>query len=138
MPNPAVPPDLRRERALLWLLAGLQFTHLPRTGLPLLLVVSTLFMVLMSGRFIPLMPLVTTCVEPRVRGAFMRLSSAAQNLAAGLASLGAGALIGHSADGSLTGFGSVGFFAAGLTVVCVLIARRLRPAVAPTLLTAPA
>ena len=205
MPNPAVPPDLRRERALLWLLAGLQFTHLldylsayqvknvgigeadlayvffcggiatiftarligwsadhfgtrrmfsilawcslvpilvithlPRTGLALLLVVSTLFMVLMSGRFIPLMALVTTCVEPRVRGAFMSLSSAAQNLAAGLASLGAGALIGHSADGALTGFGTVGMFAAGLTVICILIARRLRPAVAPTPLTAPA
>jgi predicted MFS family arabinose efflux permease len=102
-------------------------THLPRSGLPLLLVVSTLFMVLMSGRFIPLMALVTTCVDPRVRGAFMSLSSAAQNLAAGLASLGSGALIGHAADGSLTGFGTVGYCAAGLTVACVLIARRLQP-----------
>jgi len=103
-------------------------THMPRSGLPLLLVVSTLFMVLMSGRFIPLMALVTTCVEPRMRGAFMSLSSAAQNLAAGLASLGSGALIGHAADGSLTGFGTVGYGAAGLTLLCIAIARRLQPA----------
>lgn len=106
----------------------LVITHMPRTGLPMLLLVSTLFMVLMSGRFIPLMALVTTCVEPRMRGAFMSLSSAAQNLAAGLASLGSGALIGHAADGSLTGFGTVGYCAAGLTLLCIAIARRLQAA----------
>lgn len=108
----------------------LVITHMPRTGLPLLLLASTLFMVLMSGRFIPLMALVTTCVEPRMRGAFMSLSSAAQNLAAGLASLGSGALIGHAADGSLTGFGTVGYCAAGLTLLCIAIARRLQSAAA--------
>lgn len=113
-------------------------THLPRSGLPLLLAVSTLFMVLMSGRFIPLMALVTTCVDPRVRGAFMSLSSAVQNLAAGLASLGAGALIGHAPDGALTGFGTVGYCAAGLTVMCVLVARRLRPVSGPVAAPAPA
>ncbi len=103
-------------------------THMPRAPLAALLVVSTLFMVLMSGRFIPLMALVTTCVDPRMRGAFMSLSSSVQNLAAGLASLLAGAIIGHAADGSLTGFGTVGWCAAGLTVACVIIARKLQPA----------
>ena len=71
--------------------------------------------------------LVTTCVDARMRGAFMRLSSAAQNLAAGVASLLAGAMIGHAADASLTGFGALGFCAAGLTLACVVIARKLRP-----------
>ena len=104
-------------------------THMPRAPLATLLLVSTLFMVLMSGRFIPLMALVTGCVDPRTRGAFMSLSSSAQNLAAGVASLLAGAMIGHAADGSLTGFGTVGWCAAGLTVACVLIARKLQPAV---------
>lgn len=103
-------------------------THMPRAPLATLLLVSTLFMVLMSGRFIPLMALVTSCVDPRMRGAFMSLSSAAQNLAAGVASLLAGAMIGHAADGSLTGFGAVGICAAGLTLACVLIARKLAPA----------
>lgn len=103
-------------------------THMSRAPLAALLVVSTFFMVLMSGRFIPLMALVTGCVDARMRGAFMSLSSSAQNLAAGVASLLAGAMIGHAADGSLTGFGTVGWCAAGLTVACVVIARKLQPA----------
>ena len=83
-------------------------------------------MVLMSGRFIPLMALVTTCVDPRMRGAFMSLSSSAQNLAAGIASVLAGAAIGHDAQGALTGFSTVGLCAAGLTIACILIARKLQ------------
>ena len=105
----------------------LAMTNLPRAPLWMLLCVSTLFMVLMSGRFIPLMALVTTCVDPRMRGAFMSLSSSAQNLAAGIASVLAGAVIGHDANGALTGFSIVGLCAAGLTVACIVIARKLQP-----------
>ena len=104
----------------------LVMTNLTRAPLWLLLSVSTLFMVLMSGRFIPLMALVTTCVDPRMRGAFMSLSSSAQNLAAGIASVLAGAAIGHDAQGALTGFSTVGLCAAGLTIACILIARKLQ------------
>ena len=64
----------------------------------------------------------------RERMVLMSLSSAAQNLAAGVASLLAGAMIGHAADGSLTGFGAVGICSATLTLACVLIARKLAPA----------
>jgi predicted MFS family arabinose efflux permease len=106
-------------------------THLPPVPLGLLMVVSTLFMVLMSGRFIPLMALVSTCVEPRVRGAFMSLSSSVQNLAAGVASALSGTLIGTAADGALTGFGTAGFGAALLTLACMAIARSLTPLSAP-------
>ena len=106
----------------------LAMTHLPRVPLAVLLVVTVPFMVLMSGRFIPLMALVTTCVHHPVRGAFMSLSSAAQNLAAGIASLLAGAMIGHSADGALTGYGTVGIVSVVLTLTCIALVRRLVPA----------
>lgn len=113
--------------ALASLVPILAMTHLPRVPLAFLIAMSTLFMVLMSGRFIPLMALVSTCVDPRVRGAFMSLSSAIQNLGAGVASAGSGLLIGTAADGALTGYGTAGYCAAALTLVCVAIARRLAP-----------
>jgi predicted MFS family arabinose efflux permease len=102
-------------------------THMPRSSVWVLLCASTPFMVLMSGRFIPLMAMVTMSVNPRMRGAFMSLSSSAQNLAAGLASVFAGALIGHTADGALTGFDTVGLLAAALTIACILVARKMKP-----------
>jgi predicted MFS family arabinose efflux permease len=125
----------KRRMFLILALASLApiliMTHLPPVPLGLLMVVSTLFMVLMSGRFIPLMALVSTCVEPRVRGAFMSLSSSVQNLAAGVASALSGTLIGTAADGALTGFGTAGFGAALLTLACMAIARSLTPLSAP-------
>ncbi len=106
-------------------------THLPRSSLPVLIAVTVPFMVLMSGRFIPLMALITTCVSTPVRGAFMSLSSSVQNLGAGVASLFAGAVIGHTADGALTHYGAVGIGAVVLTLVCMLLVRALRPVIEP-------
>lgn len=110
-------------------------THLPRASLAVLIAVTVPFMVLMSGRFIPLMALVTTCVQAPVRGAFMSLSSSVQNLGAGVASLFAGAVIGHTADGALTRFDMVGIGAVILTFACMLLVRGLRPVVEPASLT---
>ncbi len=104
-------------------------THLPRASLVVLIAVTVPFMVLMSGRFIPLMALITTCVHAPVRGAFMSLSSSVQNLGAGVASLFAGAVIGHAADGALTRFDMVGIGAVVLTFACMLLVRGLRPVV---------
>ena len=106
-------------------------THLPKASLPVLISVTVPFMVLMSGRFIPLMALITTCVHPPVRGAFMSLSSSVQNLGAGVASLFAGAVIGHTADGALTRFDLVGIGAVVLTFACMLLVRGLRPVAEP-------
>lgn len=59
----------------------------------------------------------------------MSLSSSVQNLGAGVASLFAGAVIGHTADGALTNFGLVGSCAVVLTLACMLLVRGLRPVV---------
>jgi predicted MFS family arabinose efflux permease len=106
-------------------------TNLPRSSLPVLLAVTVPFMVLMSGRFIPLMALITTAVHAPVRGAFMSLSSAVQNLGSGVASLFAGAVLGHAADGSMTRFDLVGACAVVLTLACVALVRGLHPALPP-------
>ena len=55
----------------------LALSHLPRIPLWGALLVTTFFMVFVSGRFIPGMAMVTNSVEARYRGGFMSLNSAA-------------------------------------------------------------
>jgi len=88
--------------------------------------VSTLFMIFVSGRFVPAMALITSSVEPRLRGSFMSFNSSVQQIAAGFASLMSGAIIGKSANGELTHFGTVGIIAAVATIACVFLSVRLR------------
>jgi predicted MFS family arabinose efflux permease len=90
-------------------------------GLPLagLLLISTAFFTMMSGRMIPGMALITSAVEPRLRGTFMTLNSAVQSAAMGLATLVGGAIIGRDAQGQLTHYwvaGVIGVVASFLSV----------------------
>ncbi|MEO8487080.1 MAG: MFS transporter [Betaproteobacteria bacterium] len=101
-------------------------THMPHTPLAWFLPVSTIFFVLVTGRFGPAMALVSGSAEPRVRGSFMSLNGAIQQFGAGLAAFVAGSLVGKSADGALTGFGVVGWLAAGFTLVSIALAVRIR------------
>ncbi len=107
----------------------LVMTHLPALSLALALVVMTVFMVFVSGRMVPAIALITTAVEPRLRGSFMSLNGAVQQMSAGFAAIGAGAIIGQSKTGALTHYGLVGTLAAGSTVLAILLARRLGRAV---------
>ncbi len=59
----------------------LAITHLGPVPLVLLLTITTLFFVLVSGRFVPGMALVTAAAEPALRGTFMSLNSAVQSSA---------------------------------------------------------
>ena len=101
-------------------------THLPRLSLLAYLPVSTLFFILVTGRFGPAMALVSGSAEPRVRGSFMSLSAAIQQLGAGAAAFGAGTLIGKAEDGALTGYGGVGWLATAFTLVAIALAFRIR------------
>ena len=65
-------------------------TNLPRVSLPVILVVTTLMMVMASGRMISVTALITGVVEPRRRGSFMSLNSSIQQGAAGAAAFVAG------------------------------------------------
>jgi predicted MFS family arabinose efflux permease len=101
-------------------------THLPPVPLTVAIVVSVLFMTIVSGRFVPLMALVNAAAEPGQRGSFLSLSGAVQQACAGLGSLTAGMIMGHGAAGELTRYGWVGWLAAALTLVAVLWAPRVR------------
>lgn len=104
----------------------LAVTHMPRASLAWFLPVSTLFFILVPGRFGPAMALISGSAEPRVRGAFMSFNAAVQQLGAGLAAVAAGAMVGLASDGSLDGYGWVGWLAVAFTLASVLLAFRIR------------
>jgi predicted MFS family arabinose efflux permease len=100
-------------------------TNLPVVPVAVLLAVSTMFMITMSGRMIPAMAMITGSVEPRYRGSFMSVNSSIQQLGSGGASLLGGMIIVQNADGSIGGYPWVGALASVFTVAAILLVRRL-------------
>jgi predicted MFS family arabinose efflux permease len=78
--------------------------------------------------------MLTACALPRYRGSFMTINTSVQQLAAGLAAIAGGLILGDTrADAPLTGFHFVGYLAAAAMVLSVILAGRLRPAGAEAL-----
>lgn len=111
--------------AFLSLIPMLALTNLGVTPLALTLVVTSLFMMSGSGRFIPAMTLLSLVVDPRKRGTFMGLENAFRQLAAGLSSLIAGYMIYEGPNGELLNFGLVGAIGTAATVCAWFFARRI-------------
>jgi predicted MFS family arabinose efflux permease len=72
------------------------------------------------------MALVSSSAEPRLRGSFMSFNASVQMVGSALASLTAGLVVTRAPDGALLHFGAVGWLAAGCTLLCVLLARRIQ------------
>jgi MFS family permease len=83
----------------------------------MVLINSTAFFVLVSGRMIPAMAMVTQMVDNKIRGTFMSLIGSVQMLASGLASVIAGVIVTIGPDGKMEYYNLVGFGAA----VCGLL-----------------
>ncbi|GAB3217285.1 MFS transporter [Algoriphagus aestuariicola] len=101
-------------------------THLGVTPIPLVLVVTTMFFVTSNGRYVPAAAIITGTAKPENRGSFLSFNSAVQQLAAGLASLGAGLIIGENELGQLTHFNIVGYLAIFFSILCIPLARRVK------------
>jgi len=86
-------------------------THIQYASLALWLVCTTLFFVLVSGRFIPAMAIISSAAQPKLRGTFMSLNATVQSLAMGLAATLSGFLITQDATGKIVGYQTVGYFA---------------------------
>jgi MFS family permease len=86
------------------------------------LINSTAFFVLVSGRMIPAMAIVSQVVEAKIRGTFMSLVGSVQMLASGLASVIAGVVVTIGADGKMEHYNLVGYGAAlcGLLTFCLV------------------
>ncbi len=98
-------------------------------GLLLILLATTLLFVFGSGRMVPAMALITNSAAPRVRGSFMNLITAVQNLGAGVASWVSGLLVadvGTGDDKRLVGYHWAGLVAGVAILLSVYLAGRLQ------------
>lgn len=102
-------------------------TNLP-TGTPvwLAILVTTVFTMFGSGRFIPAMTIVSAVVKPQDRGTFMSLENAARQLSSGASSQIAGLIIGSTAAGALTHYNIVGYVGIATTLTAIFIAYKIK------------
>ena len=99
-------------------------THLPPVPLWLMVLCATVFFILVPGRMVPAMAILTSAVEPRLRGTFLALNSAMMNLSCGLATWLGGLLI-TMEGGRVVGYGNAGWLAMGATLVTVFLVGRI-------------
>lgn len=107
------------------LLPLLALTHLPPLALPLVLVVTTAFMVFISGRLIPALALITAASSNDLRGRFLSMNAALQQLAASAAAFLPTLVITQDAQGHLIHYDLVGYAAMAMTVVAMWLAGRI-------------
>jgi predicted MFS family arabinose efflux permease len=102
------------------------FTLLPPdVSFATLLIVFVLLSALIGSRMIPGFALVNSAAEPKLRGVFMAMNICIQNIAVGIASGVAGAVVSRSAQGLLQNFWISATIGAIAAVMGILIARKL-------------
>ncbi|MCB9186782.1 MAG: MFS transporter [Flavobacteriales bacterium] len=101
-------------------------TNLPKMNLYAVIVITSFMFILISGRIIPAMTMITSSVRPERRGGFMSINSAIQQLGAGTASYVAGVIVVKTASGEYQDYDLVGYLAITASIIAILIASRLR------------
>ncbi|WP_144141644.1 MFS transporter [Paraburkholderia sp. BCC1884] len=117
-----------RIMAVLSFLPILFVTHLPNLPFYALVMFFPFFLVLMSGRMVPMQALLTTVPEPARRGAFLSANSALQALGTGCGAWIGGLMLSNSASGQIEGYGRVGWTAVAIALVGIAWVSRVRGA----------
>ena len=129
--------DLYGRRRVFAIVAALSMvgmlitTHLPPVPIWVAVLSASFFIPMLSGRFVPAMAILTAAVTPRLRGGFMSLNAAFQQAASGAAAFISSLIIGRTAAGELTHYGTVGWIAVAATIATILLSRRVRTAPLP-------
>jgi DHA1 family inner membrane transport protein len=97
------------------------FTNLGQASFAATIALTTFFMMILSGRFIPLMTLVSELPTGNERGGFMSLQNSLRSLATAMAALVAGKIIVDSPDGTLHNMEKIGYTSITLTVVTIFV-----------------
>jgi len=100
-------------------------THVGAAPLWLWLACTTIFFVLVSGRMIPAMAIITSAAQPALRGTFMSLNGTTQALAMALASTLAGFIISQSASGKIVDYEWVGYVAVTANLLAIWFVPRI-------------
>jgi predicted MFS family arabinose efflux permease len=101
-------------------------THLPPLPLWVVIVSATVFFVLVPGRMVPVMAILTSAVQPRLRGTFLAMNASVMNLCSGLAAYVGGWLIAVDGQGKVSGYGNVGLLAMVVTLAAIAFVGRVR------------
>jgi predicted MFS family arabinose efflux permease len=111
--------------ALASMLPLIAVTQLQSASLGLWLVCTTLFFILISGRFIPAMAIINSAAQPRLRGTFMSLNATVQSLAMGLAATLAGYIVTQQSNGQIVGYQNVGYIAIAANLLAIWFVARI-------------
>lgn len=114
-----------RVLALASILPIILITNLQTVPLLVAIASTTIFMVLVSGRFVPAMALITGSVEPNRRGAYMSFSTSIQHMGSGLSSYMGGLILVAGPDGRLMHFEKIGYLAVVATLICLWLSGRM-------------
>lgn len=89
-----------------------------------LILISCFFFIVMSGRMVPAMAMVSSTATAQYRGSFMSVSSAVQNLSAALAAYTGGRIV-HFENGQFVNYSRVGFVAVVFSMLALFASRRI-------------
>lgn len=117
--------EVYRRLALAAMLPLLVVTHLGAVPLWAWVICTTAFFVLISGRMIPAMTIITSAARPRLRGTFMAINGTVQSLTMGLATTLAGFIITQDGTGQIVGYPWVGYVAVLANLLAILFVSRI-------------
>ena len=117
--------EIYRALALAAIVPLLLVTHLGVVPLWLWVCCTTVFFVMVSGRMIPAMAIITSAAQPNLRGTFMSLNGTVQSLAMGLATTLAGFITTLDEAGKIVGYRNVGYIAVLANLVAVAFVSRI-------------
>jgi predicted MFS family arabinose efflux permease len=101
-------------------------THLQNNQIGLALLVTTLFFTFSSGRFIPANAIVSETVQPSMRGRFMSLISAIQQLGVGLSSFISGFIIFKNDHGIIKQYDLAGYLSILLSISTLYFMHKIK------------
>jgi predicted MFS family arabinose efflux permease len=86
---------------------------------------TTSFFVLVSGRMVPAMAIISSAARPGLRGTFMSLNATVQSVAMGLATTLSGFLIAVDGSGGISGYPLVGYVAIAANLLAIAFVSRI-------------
>lgn len=101
-------------------------TNMEESNLYMATLITSFFMIAITGRVIPSMAMITGSVESKYRGGFMSLNSCTQNLASAIAASLSGLIIVKTPEGLIKNFNVSGYICIAMTVTAILISLFLK------------
>jgi MFS family permease len=101
----------------------LVYTHLGRTGLPLVIVINVLLFIGVTSRMISASALMSAVPAPASRGSFMAVNASLQQAAGGVGAAVAGLIVVQTPGGALAHYDVLGYVVCAAMLVVVVMLR---------------